>query len=211
MILVHPHWLGSIIPDPKTKGEGILSKGAQTFLLHLASQIVFDYQPELNTKEIQKGLACEQACIDLYNDVFGTDYIKNTRRIQTDLFSAECDIDAPDLVIDIKAPWSLATFPACAKMGIDKDYEYQLRAYMMLYDKPRARLAYCMVSTPEDLLRYEDPTLHFVDHIDPNMRVTTIDFERDATIEANIIAKSRAAQEFVTNAVDEIYREHQER
>lgn len=211
MILIHPHWLGSIMPDPKTKSEGILSKGAQTFLMSLASQIVFDFRPELNTKEIQKGLACEDACINLYNDVFGTLHIKNTRRIKTDLFSAECDIEADDMIIDIKAPWSLATFPACARMGVNKDYEYQLRAYMMLYDKPRARLAYCLVSTPEDLLKYEDATLHFVDHIDPLMRVTTIDFERDAEIEKKMILKAKAAQEFVTNAVNEIYCEHQER
>ena len=59
---------------------------------------------------------------------------------------------------------------------------------MMLYNKPKAELAYCMVSTPDYLLKdWDNLDIHKVDKFDPFLRVTTISFERDRDKERDII------------------------
>ena len=64
-----------------------------------------------------------------------------TDRIKNDWITGECDIFTGDTVIDIKSSWSLTTFPLLASMGENSGYEWQLRAYMMLWDCPSAALA----------------------------------------------------------------------
>ena len=130
----------------------------------------------------------EDTSIDLYNEVHGTLYLKNTERLENEFITGECDINAEDKIIDIKSSWSLETFPASPEDVNNKDYEWQLRGYMMLYNKPKAELAYCMVSTPDYLLKeWDNWDIHKVDKHDPFLRVTTISFERDRDKERDII------------------------
>jgi hypothetical protein len=208
MILIHPSSLAKIMTEPKKKDE-VLSAGAKTYLVGLAKEIVYGYRPTITSKYMSKGTQCEQDSIDLYNNVFFTSHVKNEERISTDILSGEADIVDDDLIIDIKTSWSLETFPATKEDAHSSDYEWQGRAYMLLWDKPRFELAFCMVSTPEEFLKYEDASLHLVDHIAPEMRVTTVQYERDAEIEAKIIAKCKAAQEFVERTIETIRTEHQ--
>lgn len=207
-VLIHPSSLSKIMSDPKEKGE-ILSKGAKTYLTGLAAQHVYGFKPSFWSKETAKGLQVENQSIELYNHVFFTNYTKNTERKQNEFLTGESDIVGEDCILDIKSSWSLATFPATKAMAHDPDYEYQLRAYMMLWDKPFAELVFCMVSTPEDLLKYEDPTLHLVDHIPAEMRITVVQYKRDMDIEAKIVTKCKAAQEFVERTIETIRIEHQ--
>ena len=100
-------------------------------------------------------------------------------------------------MVDIKTAWSVATFPLSADDVAPAQrtlYEYQLRAYMRLWDKPRAVLAYCLVDTPERLVGYEPLALHIVGHIPEHLRVTTWAVERDAAIEARMLEKIQAAR-----------------
>ena len=63
----------------------------------------------------------------------------------------------------------------------------------MLYDKPKAELAYCMVSTPDYLLKdWDNYKIHKVDKFDPFLRVTTISFERD--VEKEELIKERVIE-----------------
>ena len=104
-------------------------------------------------------------------------YLKNTERLSNIFITGECDINAEDKIIDIKTSWSLETFPPSPEDINNKDYEWQLRAYMWLYNKPKAELAYCMVSTPDYLLKdWDNLDIHKVDKFDPVLRVTTISF-----------------------------------
>ena len=106
-------------------------------------------------------------------------------------------------MIDIKSSWSLTTFPLLASMGENSGYEWQLRAYMMLWDCPSAALAYCMVSTPEHLIRWEDPSIHAVDHIDPVKRVTRLFYKRDAEKEQAIIERVQLCRDYYNQLADE--------
>jgi len=199
--------LGKIMTDPKAKGE-VLSEGAKTYLYEEAKKLVygFDYSP--SSKYTEKGLAVEDQSIELFNSVFFTDYQKNTERRTNDWVTGECDIFTGASIIDIKSCWSLATFPAIPDRGRDKDYEWQLRSYMMLWDVDEAEIAYCMVNTPDELVGYEPEELHFVEHIDPTLRVTRVPYSRDRELEDKIKIKSEAAIAFVAETVQRIADEH---
>jgi hypothetical protein len=194
--------------DPKTKGE-VLSVGAKTFIAKQAKEFVYGFDEKISSKYLDKGIQVEDQSIELLNSVLFTSYQKNTERKDNEWLTGECDIFTGDAIIDIKSSWSLSTFPVLAEHGADKDYEWQLRAYMMLWNVDKASIAYCLVSTPEDLIKYEDQSLHQVDHIAPELRVTRVFYERDKTLEDKIKVKVEAAREYYQQIINQIAKEHQ--
>lgn len=199
--------LGLIMTDPKSKDE-TLSVGAKTYIESLAKQLVYGYDDEVSSKLLEKGIAVEDQAIELYNSVFFSNHVKNTERKTNDWITGECDIAAPTKIIDIKSPWSLATFPATIAAGKDKGYEWQGRAYMWLWDKPEFEIAYCLVNTPEELIGYEREEIHIVDHITPELRVTRVPYTRDTALEEKIKAKCEAANDYLDLIVRQIAAEH---
>jgi hypothetical protein len=186
-----------------------LSAGAKTFLETLAKEYVYGYHEVVSTKYMEKGLIVEDQAIQLYNSVFFTDYVKNTVRLTDEHITGECDIIVPGVKgIDIKSSWSKPTFPATAEVGADKLYEWQCRGYMKLWNVPEWEVAYCLVNTPDELIRYEQPDLHYMDDIDEALRVTVVRYQRDLELEAKIVTKVEAARRYLDEAVARIYRQH---
>ena len=190
------------------KGKDELSVGAKTYVTKLAKEFVYGYDERITSKYMDKGIRVEDASIDLYNAVKLTSYAKNTERRQNAWITGEADIVATHKIIDIKSSWCLTTFPVLAEQGEDKGYEWQLRAYMMLWDKPYAEIAYCLVSTPDDLIGWEAPSLHQVDHINRELRVTLVPYERDLVLEEKIKVKVEAARIYYEQIVREIANQH---
>lgn len=200
----HPSSIGKIMTNARSKSE-ILSETAKSYIKSVAKQDFFGYNVDLNNKYVIKGQEQEQDSINLLNAVRMTSYVKNDKRLINDIMTGECDILLDNHIIDIKTSWSLETFPALAEDGMNKDYEWQLRAYMYLYDRPTAELIYCMVTTNDDLLsQWDNLSLHRVDHIDPDKRVTVIPFERDQDLESQMIEKLDAASELYVNYVNQL-------
>jgi hypothetical protein len=199
--------LAEIMTDPKSKSD-ILSVGAKTVIEKLAKQLVYGYDEEVSSKYMEKGILVEDQSIALYNEVFFTSHKKNTERKENAWITGECDIATPSKIIDIKSPWSLATFPATAERGQDKTYEWQGRAYMWLWDVDQFEVAYCLVNTPEELVGYEQPELHFVDHITPDLRVTRVIYERDKSLEEKIMQRVTDANAYLDQMVKQIAAEH---
>jgi hypothetical protein len=186
-----------------------LSAGAKTFIESLAKEYVYGFHEVVSTKYMEKGLLVEDQAIALYNAVFFTDYRKNTARLTDAYITGECDIIVPGVKgIDIKSSWSKATFPATAAAGADKLYEWQMRGYMRLWDVPEWEVAYCLVNTPDELIRYEQADLHYVDNVDECLRVTLVRYQRDLELEAKIVAKVEAARRYLDHIVGEIHRQH---
>ena len=127
MYLIHPSSIGKIMAEPKSKTE-VLSAGAKTYLKTIAREISYDFRPELNVKYVNKGLQCEQDSIDLLNRLHFKNYVKNDKRIKTDLMSGECDILTDTYIRDVKTSWSLETFPVLIEDAHDTIYEWQGRA-----------------------------------------------------------------------------------
>jgi hypothetical protein len=207
MLKIIASQLGLIMTEPKVKTE-VLSVGAKTYIKKLAREFVYNFEEEISSKYMDKGIIVEDAAIALYNRVFFTDYKKNEERKTNDWITGECDIYTGKKIIDIKSSWSLATFPVLSEDGIDKQYEWQGRAYMMLWDCDYFENAYCMVSTPEELLRYDQEDLHYVDGIDESLRVTITPYERDLNLEEQIIIKCEAAQNYFNEVLERIAQDH---
>lgn len=186
-----------------------LSAGAKTFIESLAKEAMYGFCEVVTGKYMDKGLIVEDQSIELYNAVHFTNYVKNTERRSDEHITGECDIIVPGVKgIDIKSSWSLATFPATAAAGHDKLYEWQCRGYMRLWDVPVWEVAYCMVNTPDELIKYEQEELHYVDHIPEELRVTVVRYERDMDLEQKIATKVQAAHRYFDFITHQMKREH---
>ena len=133
-----------------SRSKDPLSEGARTEILLMAKRDYYGYRSELNDRKVKKGILQESDSIDLINMVRLETYQKNYLRLENEFLTGECDIIS-DGIIDIKTSWDLDSFPAtiaeAEKKTNAKIYEWQLTAYMCLYDKPYAELIYCMVDT----------------------------------------------------------------
>lgn len=189
--------------------EKSLSAGAKTALGKLAKELMYDYKLNVTGKYMDKGLIVEDQAIELYNSVFFTEYEKNTVRLTNEWITGECDIIVPQVKgIDIKSAWSLDTFPALAEDGEESVYEWQCRGYMMLWDVPEWEVAYCMVDTPDELIKYEQEDIHYVSHIDERLRVTVLNYKRDLALEEKIKRKVEAARRYLDSVVFNIKAQH---
>ena len=209
------HFRASSIAELMGDGKGAdgLSVTAKTFLNGIAKEFVYGFNEIIDTKYFKKGIQCEDAGIDLLNDVLFANYVKNTERKTNDWIAGEADIVIPcHKIIDMKAAWSLATFPATsdevAAIAKKSGYDYQGAAYMWLWDVDEFEIAYYMVSTPEDLRKYEQPKIHEVDNIDPALRISRCQFKRDKAIEEKMKSKVIAARNYLENYTAQIRLDH---
>ena len=191
----HPSSIGKLMTNGRGKNE--VGATAKSYIKQVAKENFYGYRSEINNKYITKGLMQEQDSIDLLNTVRFEGYIKNDVRMVNEVMTGEADIITNDSIIDIKTSWSLDTFPVMAEDGYDALYEWQLRAYMMLYDRPNAELIYCMVTTSNELLNeWENLAIHRVDHIAPEKRITVLSFERDQDKEIEMLDRLKWATEY---------------
>ena len=196
--------LGKIMTMPRTKKD-TLSATAKSYIKDIAKQDFYNYYTDFSNKYTTKGIEVEDTSIDLYNAVHFTNYEKNKERLNNEFLTGECDINAPDRIIDIKSSWSLETFPALQEDAFNKDYEWQIRGYMMLYNKPFGEIAYCMVSTPDELLNdWDNNDIHNVDHIEPSHRITVVHFTRELDKEILIEQQCKYAIEYYKECINQL-------
>lgn len=199
--------IAEIMTEPKSKTE-VLSAGAKTAIEKLAKQFVYGYDEHIRSRPMDKGIQVEDASIELVNSVFFANYKKNTERRSNEWITGECDIFTGDKVIDVKSSWSLSTFPATQGAGENKTYEWQGRAYMWLWDVESFEVCYCLVNTPDELIGYEDTSIHYVDHIAEEMRVTRLVYQRDRELEKSMQTKVEAARQYMDLMVQTIAKQH---
>ncbi len=204
--------VGKIMTDPRTKCEGILSVGAKTYLRELAKQEIFGIEFEIGSKEMAKGIEVEQDSIDLLNDVRGLHLQKNTERRTNDWITGECDLfdAAAGKGYDIKSSWSAKTFPGWQADCGDKVYEWQMRAYMWLWDADEWEVVHTLVDTPERLIGFEPLQMHIVSHIPKHMRLTGWLVERDFEKERLMRERVEAAREYVLEVIQQFDELHLE-
>jgi hypothetical protein len=200
----HPSSLGKLMTTPKSKTEN-LSQGAKTYIRQVAKQDFFGYRVELDNKYINKGKDQEQDSIDLLNAVRFTNYHKNIFRLEDEYLTGECDILADDRIIDVKTSWNLETWPATPGEAHDNEYEWQGRAYLMLYEREIFELVFCLVTTKDEFLnQWEQIDLHRVDHIAPEKRITSVIYERDLEKEELIREKLIFANEYYSQYINQL-------
>jgi hypothetical protein len=204
--------IGKLMTEPKTLKEGPLSVGAKTYIRELAAQEIFGVDFEVSSKEMEKGILCEEDAIALVGRVRGLDLAKNNERRKDEFFMGECDVfHAPTREgRDTKCSWSAKTFPISLTDCQDKLYEFQMRAYMRLWDAPRWHVDYVLLDTPAHLIGYEPMHMHIVGHLPEHMRLTTWTVERDMEIEARMVEKTKHARAYFLQVIEEFDQTHRE-
>lgn len=110
------------------------------------------FRQQINSKYLKKGIQAEEDAINLISFVNDRMYSKNTTRIVNGHLTGECDIKADKYIRDAKCVWNPMKF---MNADLDPLYEWQLRAYMYLYNKDTAYLDYCLVDCPPEVLQDE--------------------------------------------------------
>lgn len=153
-----------LMTEPKSKAakeKGELSESAKTHLVDIFVSAKYGRQSDIANRYIEKGLEVEDDSITLYSRVSKTFYKKNEDRLTNDFITGLPDlyegdsIEKANLVIDIKSSWDIFTFFRTQAKGINEMYYWQLQAYMGLTGAKKAKLAYCLIDTPHQLLMDE--------------------------------------------------------
>jgi hypothetical protein len=218
--------LSCLFTEPKAKADkeaGKLSATAKKYLIKTYMREYWGIEPkDIETKHMAKGKSCEEDAIRLLSLVDNDpSYEKNAIRKNNEYITGECDIELPDCIDDVKNSWDAETFLPKLIEPLDDTYFYQAQGYMWLYNKPKARIRYCLIRTPEtirnqekyrllnkmDAATEENPEFKraweklessmIFDHIPPEERVITIEVARDEAIIEQIPYKVSKAREFL--------------
>lgn len=111
------------------------------------------FRKDIKSKFLDKGIFGEEMGISLLSEVDGRFYSKNAERKTKGNRTGECDIietiDGKKVIMDVKCSWDPETF---MNADFSKQYEWQGRDYMDLYEADEFWLRYCLVDTPEHLI-----------------------------------------------------------
>lgn len=142
--------------EAKAKAELLkktLPKGAKSVAnAWIREVLIYNRKLEISNKYTRKGKKNEDLAIEELNLYLGTNFKKNTKRIEDDYFTGECDIDSEiyDMIIDIKNSYSLDTFPIHDEVLVNEDYIAQVRVYMELYKRSRGAVSYHLTDLPDE-------------------------------------------------------------
>ncbi len=153
---------------------------------------------EISNKYTTKGLLVEEDSLTLYSRFKNEFYVKNELTIANDFIRGTPDIITEDLIIDIKSSYDIHTyFHTKFKTSLNKLYYWQLQGYMYLTGKKNAKLAYCLVDTPDVLVNDEKRKLQWkmnvIDDVDPLFQEACAEIEKLA-IYTDIPMKKRVLE-----------------
>lgn len=208
--------ISKIMTKPRANGAE-WSETAKAAMLEAARERLFNVRKSLDDVNcIEKGKWCEDDGIRLYNDVFLYDLkkVEASERRSNGIITGEPDLIAlgSQKGVDIKVAWSLLTFPLTEDQAGKKEYEWQARGYMCLFDLPEWEIAYCAIDTPDELLKpWDDPSHHYIDDSIPmHHRITVARYTRDMDIEKEMLSKCKKANQWIDEAVKAFVETHDE-
>lgn len=216
--------VGKLMTASRSKSE-VLSQTAKTYIQELALEKKYGIRKDINSKYLDKGNQVENDSIVLFEKVAGFDFLyKNEEFYKNEYVCGTPDIVTNDTIIDVKSSWNGSTFPWFATEVENKEYFYQLQAYMWLTGKRKAILAYCLVDTPEDIVldeirrvswskkelevseetENEVRSQHEFNHIPQENRVKAFEIEYDESVIEAMKLKIEQAREYYNTIIETI-------
>lgn len=154
--------VGLLLTEPKLKADkeaGNLSETAKSMIQEKWLYDNFGYKDDVFTDEMMKGILQEQDAMSLVQDVLGGEFRKRFKKnISNNYLTGTPDCVLQDVVEDIKCSFTIKTF---INAELSKLYEYQLRGYMALLGLKKARLIYCLVQTPDEIITEQKKRFYF--------------------------------------------------
>lgn len=218
------HRLGDLMTDPK--GKALLSQTTKTYLYKVYDEEVYGIKEVFSSKEMRKGLQCEDDSISLINDIHGMFLSKNEVQRENEWVKGTPDIITPKVIIDVKTSWSLDTF---RRAELSSAYYWQMISYLWLWNKRKGYICYCLVDTPyefiQDSIRQLSWSMGMIDdthpdfanaseqliqsmtfsHIDPEKRLKVFAVELHADIIEKVKERVALCREFLEEIPNEDY------
>jgi hypothetical protein len=152
--------LGNLMTESRDKNDPI-SETTKTHLVEVFVSAKYGRNTDITNRYTTKGLMVEEDSLTLYSVFKNQFYKKNEERLGNDFITGTPDIIMPDRIIDIKSSWDIFTFFRNNAKKLNKSYYWQLQGYMALTGRPQAKLAYCLIDTPETLINDEKRKLAY--------------------------------------------------
>ena len=132
-----------------------LSKGAKSFIQKKALHDKYSIEDTIESRYLEKGVLSEDEAIQIYASVTGKHLIfKNEEGFHNDWIAGTPDLILEDVIVDVKCSWSIDSFP-WFDTSLNRNYYWQLQAYMWLTGKSKSELVYVLVNTPDHLFQQE--------------------------------------------------------
>jgi len=142
---------GAMMTNPRS-GDG-LSKSCIGVIEDWVKFQIYNRRKDFSSKQIVKGVTNEDDAIEFMSQFYDLGMaFKNEQHFEDDYFTGTPDIITDDTVIDIKCSWDCYTFPMFSEEIPTKGYELQLMTYMWLTGRRKAKLTYCLMDAPENLI-----------------------------------------------------------
>lgn len=202
------------------KDNPTLPQGAKSYCLGwLKEQPEFyDRRIEFTSKYTDKGLIVEDDALEFVAERLGYGFlVKNDQRFECEYITGEPDNIQPNHTLDIKAPWTFATFPIFETEPKDI-YWWQGQGYMHLTHRPKHRVIYVLMNTPAGIINrevrsqayragldedqemelYEDlfKAMTYDDIPDQN-RIKVFEFDRDTEAIEDVKRRVKMCQQFI--------------
>ena len=124
---------------------------------------------------------------------FGESMQKNEEERDNGWVTGTADV-VSDIIYDAKCPWDGVTFLESVTSPHNTLYVWQMRAYMWLWDKPKAKVCYILLDTPADA-NYGEEVIY--SDIPIEDRVYTFSVERDKGVEDEIIERVKLCRKWL--------------
>lgn len=213
------HNLGRLMTVLKTPEK--LPAGAKTLIEEMWEENELGYKERVYVDAMKKGHLCEAASRDLVQEVLGGPFRKrNTKLFENDFLRGTPDNLEP--LEDIKNAQTVRTF---RNAELKNEYEWQIRAYMMLLNDNgiecnEGSVIYTLNPDPEEMILEQEKRLYFrydcddtnqdyidqcaqIRHnnelilkLDPAKRVKVFRVVRDQELEELIKVRVRVAREY---------------
>lgn len=183
--------IGKIMGNAKVKGE--LSQTCKSYL----HKWYANDNEQIYSKYMDKGNFVEDDLIKMATEKLNLGFaLKNTQTFSDEYFIGTCDVKTTDLIVDVKASWNNDTLQEQAFKGINSDYEWQLRGYCHLYQKPNAILFFGLLDTPEDVNYNIEISFQ---HIPEDERWIAFSVKADEEIINEVIERVKLCREYLVN------------
>lgn len=137
-----------------SSGQVELTQGAKTMLVDIFNKECLGINPFSDNKDTARGTRDEQRSLDLFNQVYKTDYKKNTKEYENDYIIGTPDIIGKG-VLDIKTAKNWKTFSRYTQSNAD-EHKWQLWGYERLLEglltSNQSYIIRALPSYPDDVI-----------------------------------------------------------
>lgn len=149
--------VGDLMTESRSKNG--LSETAKAFIIDTYLLNEYGYNEPISSIPMRKGVMMESEALKLIDTVLKDKHLRITSQkrqdaglqvnYENDYLTGTPDVVLYDSVEDIKISDSISTF---VKSDLKPVYYWQLMAYMALTDRRNARLIYCLLPDPVEIM-----------------------------------------------------------